>query len=639
MLIRKMKLRGINFGKAKVVFLLLSILLFHFISIAQDTVFNYNPNWTTYSLIQDPTVNYHLDTTITHFNRYNPAEAEFGYLHAGHLGAAASSMFFMPPKDAAFDIGFHQFDVYWRESNAAKFYDSKHPYTKVGYQQGTKVEVLGSFIHTQNILPQWSAGVNLNRYRTDGFYQRQVTKITNMDAFSRYGSQNGLYHLNVGYTLNSLKVEENGGVENLDVFVDTTLFDKSLQPVLLDSALNNWRNDALFFQNAIDFGKWENVKKNDSVTLKKVIPEFRLQHFFKWEKRGYRFNDAAIDNDYYETIYLDSVRTRDTLGYDSYGNELRFRVLKKNKGLLKNFLGDLYFHHDLYNIHAGVGDEQIQNGIGGIEINKLMQEDSSHVSGFDFHLTGQYNFIDRNAGDYQFRFQTDFRLGKSNVFSVELLQSDNHPSYIQQNYLSNHFKWDNNFSSFQTSLATIFWSEIKWRLKLSAQIFNIDNYIYWNQSALPAQFNGVLKGYAFFLQKDFSFKAFHFDNEWQYQSFSNDTIVSYPQFFSRHSLYFQNRLFKGALTSKIGLDIRYTSNYYAPAYMPETGQFYVQRYSIMEYYPVADLFITIQVKGVRAFAMFQHINKDLFGPGYFSVYRSPMPDRSFKLGLEWRFWN
>ncbi|MBK9732296.1 MAG: hypothetical protein IPO83_13620 [Chitinophagaceae bacterium] len=633
------KLWTLNWRIAGIVVVHIFSLLFNYSVNAQDTVFNYNPYWTNYFLVQEPTIAQTLDTTITHFNRFNPVEEEFGFLHTGHLGAAAAPMFFVPPKDAAFDIGFHQFDLFWRESNAVKFYDSKHPYTKVGYQQGSKSEVLASFIHTQNILPQWSVGVTLNRFRTDGFYQRQVTKITNFDAFTRYASQNGFYHLNVAYTLNSLKVEENGGVENLDVFVDTTLSDKSVQPVLLDSAMNAGKNDVIFFQNAFDLGKWKPVKSNDTLTYNRVVPEFRIQHFFRLEHRNYRFNDAAIDSDYYSVVYKDSVKTRDTIKYACYSNELRFRMLQRRSGVLRNFSADAFFHHDLYNIQSDLGDEQIQNGISGIVLNRLTPPDSLRNFKFVFRLSGELNLIDRNQGDYRLYFQSGFQTAGASVLTIELQQSSNHPTYVQQNYFSNHFKWDNNFSAFQTSVATVAWLQKKWRLKLSAQYFSVSNYIYWNREALPSQFNGTLQGYVFFLQKDFSFKGFHFDNELQYQLFNNDTIISYPQFFSRHSLYFQNRLFKGALTSKIGIDVRYNSDYYAPAYMPETGQFYQQHLGYLHYYPVADLFITIQIKGVRAFAMFQNINKDLFAPGYFSVYRSPMPDRSFRLGLEWRFWN
>lgn len=629
----------INFRNFLLLIFQLSALLLSKVTVAQDTIFNYNPYWTNYSFIEDPDVSYQLDTAITYFNRYHPAEASFGFLHTGHIGAAAAPMYFIPSGSTAFDIGFHQFDLYWLKSQDVKYFDSKHPYTTVAYQQGSKAEVLGSFIHTQNILPQWSIGVSLNRYRTDGFYQRQVTKITNMDAFTKYASQNGFYHLNFAYTLNSLKVEENGGVENLDVFNDTSLLDKSLQPVLLDSAMNTGKNDVFLFQQAFDFGKKSEVKKNDSVTYKKVEPSLRVQYSLQWEDRGYRFRDAAIDSAFYSNAYLDSVITRDTVKYSCLSNELRFRSMKRDLGPLRYFAADLYLHHDLYQLHSMLADERVQNGIAGIELRKTRRPDSVHQLKLEYQFIGEINLIDRNQGDFRLHFDMDLHTGAANIFSVAIQQSSNHPSYIQQHYLSNHFSWNNSFSTSQTSFATVAWQEARWRLKLSAQFFGINGYIYWNKEALPSQYDRVLKGYAFFLQKDFTWKGFHLDNELQYQSYSNDTVVSFPTFILRQSFYFQNRLFKGALHSKIGIDVHYNNDYYAPAYMPATGQFYQQEFSKLHYYPVADLFITLQVKGVRAFAMMQNINKDLFGPGYFAVYRSPMPDRAFKLGLEWRFWN
>ncbi len=606
---------------------------------AQDTVFHYNPWLTSYYEIDKPSEALHLDTSITHFNRYNPVEEAFGYLHTGHLGAAAASMFYKPPADATFDLGFHQFDPYWRKSDAVKFYDSRQPFTQVGYQQGTKVEVLGSFIHTQNIIPQLSLGVDMNRYRTDGFYQRQVTKITNFDAFARYASRNGFYHANVAYVLNSLKVEENGGVENLDVFSDTSLLDKSTQPVLLDSAYVNWKSDAVFFQNAVDFGKREMIQKNDSVQYMRVIPELRLQHFFLWEKGSYRFKDAAIDSAFYSAIYLDSLVTRDTLNVTNYRNELRLRVLERKAGPLKGMQADVYYRHDLFLINSLMGDDQVHSGIGGLELHHRLLDDAINHFKLDIHLKGQYSFFDYNAGDFHVDLKTDFYFAEQNALALELQFSKNHPAFIQENYLSNHFSWNNEFEPSRSATATVSWLQKAWRLKLSARAFNVADYLYWNQSAVPSQFSDMINGYSFFLQKDFTLKGFHLDNEFQYQAYSNDTVLAYPQFIARNSFYFQNRLFKGALTSKIGIDVRYNTNYFAPSYMPETGQFYIQRISMLSYYPVFDLFLTIQVKGVRAFVMLQHINKDLFASGYFSAYRYPMPDRAFKLGLEWRFWN
>ncbi|MEP7128164.1 MAG: hypothetical protein ABI729_04820, partial [Chitinophagales bacterium] len=88
------KKRGtLNWRIAGIVVVHLFSLLFNNSVNAQDTVFNYNPYWTNYFLVQEPTVAQTLDTSIIHFNRFNPVEEEFGYLHTGHLGAAAASMF------------------------------------------------------------------------------------------------------------------------------------------------------------------------------------------------------------------------------------------------------------------------------------------------------------------------------------------------------------------------------------------------------------------------------------------------------------------------------------------------------------------------------------------------------------------
>lgn len=230
-------------------------------TVAQDTIFNYNPQWTTYYYRDNLDAAFHLDTTINDFRRYNPAEELFGYLHIGQLGAPERPMFFSTDNSASFDIGFHQFDIYWLNSNRVKLYDTRHPYTSVYYQQGSKNEIKASIIHAQNILPQWSAGAEVNRLRTDGYYQRQLSRITNFDAFTRYDSRNGLYQLEAAYVLNSIKVNENGGIADPNVLEDSSIFDKFLVPVNLDSAINYWKNDEFFVQNTFQLGPWEDVKK------------------------------------------------------------------------------------------------------------------------------------------------------------------------------------------------------------------------------------------------------------------------------------------------------------------------------------------------------------------------------------------
>ncbi len=608
-------------------------------SSAQDTIFNYNPLWTKFHFLNDPNEQYNLDTTTAFIHRFHPVEQPFGYRHIGQLGAPAEPMFLSTEHTSGLDLGFHQFDPYWLTSNRVKLYNTYRPYTLAAYQQGSKNEIAASLIHTQNITPEWNAGIELHRYRTDGFYPRQVSKITNFNANTGYESKNGFFHVNAGYLINSVKVDENGGVADAEILIDSSIFDKSLVAVQLDSAMNYWKNDNVFLQNSFDFGPSAEVKMNDTLTQRMIVPKVRVLHFAEWERRSFLFYDDAVDNYFYQHINIDSLKTRDSLNYDRLSNEIAIGFPVSSKPLIRNFTGNVFFRHDLYKINSALPDQEIQNGIIGGSLFQSIGLDSSDGPKLTINLKGEYNLLSYNKGDFYLSGAIAFRMFSNGAIFFEASKSKNHPALIQQNYLSNHFQWQNSFSSSKTSSLKSTFVITSWKLVLGGKLFSIENPVYWNSSALPSQYPGSLTGYAVFFGKNFQIKGFHFDNELQYQQFNPDSIVSLPSFFSRHSLYFEDNLFKGALTSKVGIDVRYTADHYGPAYMPAIGQFYIQHFEKLNYYPVADLFISIKIKGVRAFAMVQNIDQDLFSKVYFSAYRYPMPDRAFKLGIEWRFWN
>jgi hypothetical protein len=351
---------------------------------AQDTIFNYNPQWTSFYYLNDSISSHSLDTSIDVIQRYHPAEFPFGYLHLGYLGAAATPMYFIPSHSPSFDVGFHQFDVYWLTSDEVRFYDSKRPFTVVSYQQGAKAEIVAGLSHTQNITPQWSAGMDFKRMRMDGYYQRQLSRISNFDVFTRYASKNGLYNLNIAYILNSVKVNENGGVEDAAIFSDTTLLDKSVVEVRLDSAMNTWKNDAVVIQNSINLGPWEmgmradtSATTTDSIPQKKSGLSFVFNILSNGKREGIRFYDGANDFYFYDHHYWYRKKTRDTVRYDRISNEFRVRLLDSKKPFFKDFRADGWVHHDIYNLESQLPDEQIQNAIAGLEIKKYFGGDST----------------------------------------------------------------------------------------------------------------------------------------------------------------------------------------------------------------------------------------------------------------------
>ena len=144
-----------------------------------------------------------------------------------------------------------------------------------------------------------------------------------------------------------------------------------------------------------------------------------------------------------------------------------------------------------------------------------------------------------------------------------------------------------------------------------------------------------------YLQKDFKFlRNFHFNNQLVYQQvLSGGAYVHLPVCVYRTSLYYGNDLFKHALHSEIGVDVNYNTAFYVPDYMPETGQFYLQYSTQYPTYPVADVFVSIRVKTLRAFFKVANADQNVFEPGYFTALHYPMPDFHFEAGVNWTFRN
>ena len=185
----------------------------------------------------------------------------------------------------------------------------------------------------------------------------------------------------------------------------------------------------------------------------------------------------------------------------------------------------------------------------------------------------------------------------------------------------------------------VFYFDEKWKVRIAVSLFTQSNYIYWSGAGLPQQFSESLNGFNASLAKDFKVWHIHIDNEFMYQTFNAGNVVSFPEFIVRSSLYYQSDLFNNALQTKTGIEVRYNPDYYAPAYQPATGQFLIQRNAELPYFPVVDFFFVVKVKAVRGFLMIQNLSQGILGNGNFSAYHYPMPDRAFKVGFEWMFWN
>jgi len=607
---------------------------------------------------------YLIDSSLSRFHNYNPAVNNLG-----NLGTAHQNIIFTPSNLVGFDIGFHQFDKYLFKHNETKYYDAKRPFTEVFYVQGQKEEQLLQVEHAQNIRANIHAGLKYRRLVSDGFYQRQRTNDHNFSIYNWYHTKNNRYNLFINVIVNTLRAQENGGIENDTFIASSSYTDRQTVPVILMNAENKWRQNSFYLQQSWDMGKTTEIQINDSTTKKYFEPRWRIQYAFNYQSGYYWYKDEVTDTSmqldssflrlntsFYPAIFLDSLKTLDSLHYRKFSNQI---VLKKLESKGHQF--DLLLKYNFYHLqHGFYSADSILYGL------------ARYVFGRDFYfndliagaewqyspvqkkifasLKGKYSFLigylgsfsDYNQDDYWTEGIVGYRFGSWTKLQLQINAQRKVPAYIQNHYVSNHFQWWRSDGLEKTDIYSvdIHFSQSRWKFNISGKTYLINNYIYWDTNAWPRQLETPLQVFVGNLQKDFKLGPFHLDNYLIYQFVSNDTFLRLPALITRHSFYFQKDLFKKALLAKMGFDIRYQTNYFANSYMPVTGQFYLQNEQKLKYYPIVDLFFNMKVKKARIFFLMENITQGLLvEDGYFKAPHYPANGRSFKFGILWMFFD
>ncbi|MCG8582026.1 MAG: putative porin, partial [Bacteroidales bacterium] len=155
---------------------------------------------------------------------------------------------------------------------------------------------------------------------------------------------------------------------------------------------------------------------------------------------------------------------------------------------------------------------------------------------------------------------------------------------------------------------------------------------------LPAQTSTVVQVFNARLKKHFKLGRIHSVNDVIVQYTSHDEYIPVPKLALYNSTYYQNTLFQ-VLHFQIGFDARYNSQYYAPMYMPASGQFVNQRSQKVGNYPFVDVFANLQLKRARIYVKFDHVNEGYPNEPYYTSYQYPGNPRSLKFGVSWNFYD
>ncbi|SMO32814.1 Putative porin [Saccharicrinis carchari] len=626
-----------------------------------------------------------IDTVTAGVQQYNRIyKKSFSNIYLGNIGSAYTSNLLSFKKDFNEFIFLNSLYDYFVQPCDIRFYNSKVPYTNLTYIYGgpkRRSEENVSVLFTQNVNRSLNLGFNYDLLSSVGSYSAQQTDNRNFNFWMSYNGAK--YSVHGLFAYNKANHYLNGGIENDDhelILNPASDEFKEAENVRIkyDSQTNYVDNFQFFITQELGIGKIsinqkEEPLKGDSIEAngneKEVLEPMQLPvgtayhtlHISSY-KRVFKIDnlsnylttnsngDASLP--LYGTQFFDSALTRDTTKYTNIKNVFQLKFNEEANALLK------------FGLRAFVSNEikhykyQVEPGfttVDEVEIPIYRSNDTTFVSthigaqlfknigrNFWWNMGGKLYVQGYKAGDIQLQgnINTLYKVFKdtAGVYArgqIDLRQAE----FLQENYHSNHFQWNRNFK--QEKIVNIAAGlNIPTRsLKIAFESNSLTDYLYWNEEAVPDQTSELINAFELSLYKKFKLGPLHSHNKLAYQYSSNQKLYPLPDFAGLSSNYFDFYLAKRVLNVQIGVDVKYHTEYYTPAYMPATGQFYLQNKMKIGNYPFLDAFMNLQLKRARIFVKLDHFNQSFMNRNYFLTVGYPHSPMRFKWGVSWNFYD
>ena len=590
-----------------------------------------------------------VDTLVTSYQDNQPIN---NYSIApswnGNLGSLVQSKIFFDRKKDMYDNMFAEsYTPYTILPQNVTYYDTKTPFSQLVYRTALptyREEDYLKVLLTLNANKYLNIGGLCNFIYGRGQYQNQSSQMVNGGFWSSYTGKK--YEFVASVMFNSYKNLENGGVADYDYILDplSSLGVKKINayniPVNFKSAQIKYRNFSYFFSHRYNIGKVMDVAEGDTI-VKKFQPIIILSHTFNASdvRRKYLETDS-IPNNYFSNNYYSGRYTDDSVSYFSISNIFSVTLDEKFNRILK-FGFRAFVEYDIRHYAMAFDTIQFENKYThnlriGADLYKKEGKYIKYDFGGKIYLVGPY------IGDFDvYGYLKGHFYIKKEPFDLSARASFCRyaPYHWYNNYNSNHFKWENDFSHPLALDIEGRFAMPKRNISLGVNFRNITNYIYLNEECVPEQNNANVQVLAVDLTANLKFWRFHLDTKAVYQLTSNREVLPLPDFAIYSNFYFMHKLFK-VLTIQLGVDVGYHTAYYENAYMPALGQYHLQNKLLIGNYPQMNIYANFHLKTMRFFVQYYHWNKGLFGGNnYFTAPGYPINPATFQFGLSWNFWN
>jgi hypothetical protein len=567
--------------------------------------------------------NAYPDTALTHVSEFFPRNFSGNYglpspeYHIGYGADEAGFRFFRPPLlNDRFLAG------------DARYYRSMGPFAELtGIAGSRELQVFKTmFTHTYRSKP--NVAIRFNRYTSKGFYQKQQTYTNNFLLTSNHTGRRGqagyyFYLLN-----NSNRNQENGGILDERLTDSTMALRKELLPVRLSVATRDNRETAAMLN------PWLRLNGGDSTR--------RADHFIEVKNMvsfsSYRYKDDAVWADkFYSAAFLDTATTKDSANFRQFRNSVSYvaRAAKGGSGFSLGYRNEV---NDVWQKQ----DSVFMNHLAMASFVYRPSADTAGGRPLESALDLQYVLQGVNSGNIRAESNTVFipRNWKRGRFTLDLLYDRRNPDYIHNRWVSNHFMWLDNGYKVQDQLQARAAFQIPRTFSVSVFYQDISGFLYFDQYALPRQLGDGVQNIG--LRAQFSrvfFRHLGIYADHTYQQTSAPSYLRIPPNVFTGRLYLNAHLFRKNLWLQLGGQLQAFDTYYPYAYMPATQVFYIQEEMRADPYPYVDVFLQGRIRPVSFFLKVENLLQGYSGSHYSLMPGYYQPDRAFRMGISWMFFD
>ncbi len=539
------------------------------------------------------------------------------------------------------------------QPDKAVFMNTQVPFTEMVWTYGAPRETSEQTFrvrHSQNVNRFFNFGLIYDIIYSLGQYNYQRAEDKTFTFFSSYTGPEYKAYFSAG--VNNITSYENGGITGTD---QLPLYEEKTREVpvnlgSLNAATSILKNRSILLVQRYTIGKQtleEDTVKNERKNFTGLSGTF--SHIFTWENNRRTYSDDSPESGFYDTIYISSSETFDSLYSRSIKNTLRFDFAtddtrKFSLGAGVGLRNELLRYSQIVPTHdTTIADTSTWNKNNNVLVGRLYNNVGDK---FRWTANGELYLTGYRAGDFNLSGEIRKSFGWEKGTASWLITGsiiNRQPSFWYEQWGGNHFEWHNDLNKeFRIDVGTSFiYPALKTELKLNYAI--IDNYTGFDEYAIPFQHEGGLSVAALMVKKEVKAWKFHLTTDILVQQSSNTEILDLPLLTTRSAGFFEH-LFRfkqtnGRLNTQLGVDVMYHTLYHSYAYMPATGRFYNQSLVETGNYPFINVFLNLKLKRTRIFFMFDHINSGYLSYNYLLTPYYPLNIRMIRYGLAWTFYN